>query len=760
MSTTDSRRRILAIVGTILALVCFFYAGFHAYGLAETAVVIGLPTIALALAYLLGTNYSRERTRRESVNNVQGKLAEREQVLMQRVHELSILHEIALAASAGVGVDQVLSNVTDAMRKTLPYEHLAVFLIEPHTGRLGAQAGYGAGYEAVKGAGVRLGVGITGHVAVTGEALIVADVRKDDRYVHYFDATRSELCVPLKLGERIIGVINVESEQLDAFGNTDLSFITTIANQLVLLIENARLFDEAQRWVAHLTALHTTSQAMIAQLDRAELLQTMARNAAELFSAPAASVFILDEGGAGRGAVVSYGLPADLGLQEHARTEALHNLARQSAGRPIRLTQDSLGSMGDDFSAAESQGLTGVLVMRLLTGDRLVGAIAVWDRDTQRVFSAQEQALAQIFAGQAVISLENARLYVEAQRADADLRRRVDELITLRQISLRLVSSLDLDTVLRAIAESSLRLVQATDVHIFLYDEATQTFFAGTSLCSSGQTLPPVMQPRPGGITAEAVRLRRPVVIQNASESRFYANTEAQSWGVRAIASFPLLRADAVIGAFNVAFTEPHAFSGDELRVLTLLADQAAIAVDNAKLHESLAEQAQRDSLTQVYNHSHLLGRLADAVRQAEHDTAILSFIMLDIDDFKEFNDSYGHAIGDAVLRSIVQAISSNVKRKDTVGRWGGEEFGIVLPGATTEQAEMVAQRIQTTVAGLELSNSRGERIPNPTVSQGIATFPVHGHTSEELIEAGDSALYRAKERGKDQIVIASTQGE
>lgn len=270
------------------------------------------------------------------------------------------------------------------------------------------------------------------------------------------------------------------------------------------------------------------------------------------------------------------------------------------------------------------------------------------------------------------------------------------------------------------------------------------------------------MEPRPDSITAEAVRLRRPVVVQNASESRFYANGEAESWGVRAIASFPLLRADAVIGAFNIAFTEPHAFTEDELRVVTLLADQAAIAVDNAKLHESLAEQAQRDSLTQVYNHSYLLSRLADAVRQAEQDTAILSFIMLDIDDFKEFNDSYGHTTGDAVLRSIVQAISSNIKRTDTVGRWGGEEFGIVLPGATTEQAEMVAQRIQSTVAAIELSNSRGERIPNPTVSQGIATFPVHGHSSEALIEAGDSALYRAKERGKDQIVIASTstQGE
>jgi diguanylate cyclase (GGDEF)-like protein len=198
-------------------------------------------------------------------------------------------------------------------------------------------------------------------------------------------------------------------------------------------------------------------------------------------------------------------------------------------------------------------------------------------------------------------------------------------------------------------------------------------------------------------------------------------------------------------------------FLTQEQALAQAFAALAAIAVDNARLHEQFSEQAKRDSLTQVYNHSYLLDRITDAVANAHQTGAPVSFLMLDIDDFKGFNDRYGHTTGDVVLRSIVQAIRSNVNSTDVIGRWGGEEFGLILYGATAQQAEMVAQRIRTTVANLRLVNHAGESITNPTVSQGIAAFPTHAQTGEQLIEAADSALYRAKACGKDQTAVAST---
>ena len=354
------------------------------------------------------------------------------------------------------------------------------------------------------------------------------------------------------------------------------------------------------------------------------------------------------------------------------------------------------------------------------------------------------------------MAVENARLYAQT---DADLRRRVEELTTLQQVSLRLVSTLDLSTVLRTIADNTLRLVQANDVHIFLYDEATQILHSGIAMWANGETRPPI-SPRPNGITMTAIRERRPVVVHDTAKHPLYASSEASEWQVKSIASFPLLRGQSVIGVFNIAFLQAHTFTDDELRVLTLLSDQAAIAIDNARLHETLADQAKRDSLTQVYNHGYLVQSIEEQTKRAMARGTPLSFIMLDIDHFKQFNDRYGHATGDAVLRSVVRAISRHVKKTDTVGRWGGEEFGILLPGATQEQAEAVAQRIRRTLSSLELHDSDGQRIANPTISQGIATLPDHATTAEALIEYADRALYKAKSRGKDQICIAEHEGK
>lgn len=109
---------------------------------------------------------------------------------------------------------------------------------------------------------------------------------------------------------------------------------------------------------------------------------------------------------------------------------------------------------------------------------------------------------------------------------------------------------------------------------------------------------------------------------------------------------------------------------------------------------------------------------------------------------------------------TLAIALLNSIKHTDTVGRWGGEEFGIVLPNANTAQAEMIAQRIRETVAALELTSESGARITNPTVSQGIASLPAHARSTEDLIELADRALYSAKAHGKDQITIAGPKEE
>ncbi len=130
---------------------------------------------------------------------------------------------------------------------------------------------------------------------------------------------------------------------------------------------------------------------------------------------------------------------------------------------------------------------------------------------------------------------------------------------------------------------------------------------------------------------------------------------------------------------------------------------------------------------------------------------------MLDIDHFKLYNDTYGHVIGDQVLILTVQAIQSHIKKTDTVGRWGGEEFGVILPKTTLSQAKIVADRIRHTLSELPLFNVEGKTIPKPTISQGIATLPDHTLDVDELVIIADRALYQAKNKGRDQIAIGKS---
>jgi diguanylate cyclase (GGDEF)-like protein len=127
---------------------------------------------------------------------------------------------------------------------------------------------------------------------------------------------------------------------------------------------------------------------------------------------------------------------------------------------------------------------------------------------------------------------------------------------------------------------------------------------------------------------------------------------------------------------------------------------------------------------------------------------------MLDIDHFKLYNDTYGHVIGDQVLILTVQAIQSHIKKTDTVGRWGGEEFGVILPNTTISQAKLVSDRIRHTLSELPLFNVEGKTIPKPTISQGIATLPDHTSDVDELVIIADRALCRAKNKGRDQVAI------
>ena len=212
------------------------------------------------------------------------------------------------------------------------------------------------------------------------------------------------------------------------------------------------------------------------------------------------------------------------------------------------------------------------------------------------------------------------------------------------------------------------------------------------------------------------------------------------------------MRGTYVDGLMAIAAYYPNAFDRGDVELLFTIAQRAALALDNAHHHAIAEEQGRLDSLTHVYNHGYFLRMLNKQAGECLANNQPLSLIMLDIDFFKQYNDTFGHLIGDEVLVSLCKTIRMHIKSTDAVGRWGGEEFVIFLPNTNGTQATQIAQRIRESLAAHKIQSNDHINLPIPTVSMGIAVFPIETNETTKLIDLADNRLYIAKERGRDQI--------
>ncbi|MEW6503442.1 MAG: sensor domain-containing diguanylate cyclase [Chloroflexota bacterium] len=342
-------------------------------------------------------------------------------------------------------------------------------------------------------------------------------------------------------------------------------------------------------------------------------------------------------------------------------------------------------------------------------------------------------------------------------RLQSSLQFEIERQQIINKVSRSLSSSLEIHQVITMVTTAVQSALDADTYYFGLVEEDTihlELFY------DDGEFFPSMNVPIEGTLAGRVIQTRQPLLIGDLPEERKKLNINFKLVGNNRVSlswlGVPLISGKEVLGLIAVASYQRSAFDQRDQELLENIAQRAAMALDNAYHHLEVETRSQLDSLTGVLNHNTFLTRLEQTVQTAQVCGQPLCLIMLDIDHFKKYNDTYGHLTGDLVLIELSRTIRNNIKKDDLVGRWGGEEFIIALPDTQPDQAFLVAERIRAACQKIVIFDRNKKIVPVPTISQGIACLPEDTVVLEKLIDLADQRLYIAKERGRNQIQAMS----
>ena len=329
------------------------------------------------------------------------------------------------------------------------------------------------------------------------------------------------------------------------------------------------------------------------------------------------------------------------------------------------------------------------------------------------------------------------------------------KIITALETSRYLSSILDLNELLEKIMDKAIELLGAEKGILFLYPEnqnrskELEVRVARNVECLEEENS--FFTSR--SIIEKVEQEKEPLIIEDAvTNNLFKEQSSVINYGLRSVLCVPIQHRNSLLG---VIYLDNRMISGlfnkEDLWVLELIASQAAVSIENARLYN----QSVMDTLTSIYNRAYFDNFLLHSVQDASKENKKLSLLLIDVDKFKKFNDTYGHQVGDIVLKTVGQEIRSNVGPTDVATRYGGDEFAVILPGSDKNEAGKIGERINRAVQDhlvLHKTNCGIEEQISITVSVGVAELS--GNDRTELVENADKALYQVKELGRNCVVI------
>lgn len=576
------------------------------------------------------------------------------------------------------------------------------------------------------------------------------------REAYAAEGIRTVCLAPLVSQGKGLGVIGLYHDHDRIWPEEEVALAQAFADQAAVAIQNARLYRSVADHAARMRSIQDLSARLNRLTDVKAIAQAIVDEARTIAAYEDIRVYRVDHD---RGICEPVAFTREMLNADPGETAALLTLAVGEGltgwvaehGEPLRINNTLADGRAKTIEGTDEVEESMILVPMLYEG-RTLGVIVLSQLGVDQFTDEDLQTMA-IFAGYAAQAMANATTYGQLTEQTAELARRADSQRRLLEVNHRLLWTLDQEGVLDTIADGLSEVVAHDRVSIYRADHAGQMMLP--VLAREGEAAVKVDAiPFGAGFVGWAVEHGEAILANDTVADPRAANVPGNPAGEEATIVVPLIADGEILGVLSLARAggaKVH-FSEGDYQLVQLFAAQASIALRNADAHHAMSQRAETDALTGLWNHGAFQRDLNAAVEipLAAGVDRRLAVLMMDLDRFKAYNDHHGHPAGDELLKGVASALRDAVRADERVYRYGGDEFALILPDTSIDDAVRVSERLRRAVAALSASD------PTPvTITVGVAGLPDDAPDRGGLSAAADAALYYGKRSGVDCVVRA-----